>query len=97
MWHTSKTEAHMWQQQSRSPQKFLFLPFLVWRDMLPKIQTHLDVSQTQQALSSFCERCAVRPDPREQTLIAQNEATYIQTFQQPIPAELLKGSTKGLL
>ncbi len=56
---------------------FFFLPFLVWRDMLPKIQTHLDVSQTQQALSSFCERCAVRPDPREQTLIAQNEATYI--------------------
>ena len=65
--------------------------------MLPKIQTHLDVSQTQQALSSFCERCAVRPDPREQTLIAENEATYIQTSQQPIPAELLKGSTKGLL
>ena len=75
--HKQNRSTYVAKAKSRSPQKFLFLCLLVWRDMLPKIQTHLDVSQTQQALSSFCERCAVRPDPREQTLIAQNEATYI--------------------
>ena len=70
--HTIKYMSHVAHKQNRStyvakakqePTKVSFFCLLVWRDMLPKIQTHLDVSQTQQALSSFCERCAVRPDP----------------------------------